>query len=187
MNITKYFLGAFEDDDSAKEAVDLVKRNSSGKIWLVGGYVYRKIVEELYCRKQKIKDIDLVIEHPHKNLDLSAGWNIYYNRHGNPKLKNGELVIYYIPLASIVRYFTGSSKPNMDDFFKGNLLNVQSLAYDFEREKVIGDVGICSILEQTVRFHKPEIHKEYLEKLGITAEQYARKKAESLKFKLELE
>ena len=50
--IRKRYTGMFEQSlkytPEFAEVLDIARRNSSGKIWIIGGFVYRHIIRELY-------------------------------------------------------------------------------------------------------------------------------------------
>src|SRR3989338_7734962 len=101
MNITEYFLSGVKDCQEFTEALEIVRRNSSVKIWLIGGFVYRTIASQLYGLPKPEVDLDFVVEVPVQEFDLPNGWRADINRFGNPKLVNGKKQIDYVPLKNI--------------------------------------------------------------------------------------
>ncbi len=89
-------------DENFQEALEITRVNSSGKIWLIGGFLYKNLVEELYgtCKKHT-KDFDLIVERANESIILPAGWKSETNTFGNPKLFNGGSEIDFIPLKDI--------------------------------------------------------------------------------------
>lgn len=90
MDITQLFLSGIKSRLEFAESLDVVRRNSSGRIWLVGGFVYRTIASQLYGLPEPESDLDFVVENPVLEFDLPNGWRVDSNRYGNPKLVNGN-------------------------------------------------------------------------------------------------
>src|SRR5260221_3339382 len=72
------------DNPSFAEVLHLVKKNSEGKIWLLGGFLYRNLNRELHRPYEQIytADIDFVVEKRNDYLKNISGWQIYTNSYG---------------------------------------------------------------------------------------------------------
>lgn len=55
------------------EAYDVVRKNSSGKIWLIGGTLCRGLSEILYGIKNEGCDFDFIVEEGVGEFDLPGG------------------------------------------------------------------------------------------------------------------
>lgn len=150
MDITKAFLSGVKDCEEFPEALEIVKRNSSGRIWLIGGFVYRTIASQLYGLLKPEVDLDFVVEYPVSDFYLPDGWRVDKNRYGNPKLINGKKQIDYIPLRNTYPILKRQIEPTIENFLIGVPLTVQSVAYDVNENKVIGEIGIDALQRRVV-------------------------------------
>jgi len=150
MNVTQAFLSGVKDCEEFPEALEIVKRNSSGKIWLIGGFVYRTIASQLYGLSKPEVDLDFVVENPVSDFDLPNDWRVDKNRFGNPKLVNGKKQIDYVPLRNIYSILQRQIEPTIENFLTGVPLTVQSVAYDINENRVIGEIGIDALQRRVV-------------------------------------
>ncbi|MBI4141883.1 hypothetical protein HY484_03090 [Candidatus Woesearchaeota archaeon] len=164
------------------EAVDIVKRNSSGNIWLVGGFVYRTIASVLYGLKMPRVDFDFIVEVPVEKFILSDGWQVLLNSFGNPKFVCGEKKIDYVPLRSVYSIRARHIPATIDNFFSGNPLNVHSIAFDVYAGVVCGDVGIDAIKRRVVEVNNLEFAEYDAKRRGKSVNELISEKAHSLNF-----
>src|SRR3990167_4093868 len=150
MNITQSFLSGVKNCQEFIEALEIVKRNSSGKIWLIGGFVYRTITSQLYGLPKPEVDLDFVVENSVLEFDLPDGWIVNINRYGNPKLVNGKKKIDYVPLRNIHSIIQRKIEPTIENFLTGVPLTVQSVVYDVNENRVIGEIGINALQRKVV-------------------------------------
>ena len=175
-------------DKDFQEALKITRNNSSGKTWLIGGFLYKNIAHVLYGSKKTTKDFDLVIERavPDDKIVLPKGWELTMNRFNNPKFSDGEREIDFIPLERIHWIKTRGLQPSIENYLAGEILNVACLAYCIDNKEILGDVGIKALEEKIVRVHDLEM-LEYGAKLhGITSNAMIQKKARELGFVAEL-
>lgn len=174
-------------DENFNEALEITKKNSSGKIWLIGGFLYRNIVNELYGTCKKVaKDFDLVVERANERIILPEGWKKRTNHFGNPELSNSRYEIDFIPLDNIYYIKKNKLKPSIENHLKGSVFNVQYIAYDIFNKKIIGNIGIKAIEDRTVGVYNLEMLK-YISKMHHkTANDMIREKADALGFRAEL-
>lgn len=71
--LTEIVDGEIFSDLDFQEALEIGRKNSHGKIWLIGGFLYKNLAHSLYGSKKSTKDFDLVIEDPKSNLVLPRG------------------------------------------------------------------------------------------------------------------
>ncbi len=84
------------------EALGIVKKNSSGKAWLIGSGVYKTLLNLLYGSSYEVKDWDFIVAKITTPLRLENGWTVGESKHGNPKLKKGDFIIDLIALDNIL-------------------------------------------------------------------------------------
>lgn len=137
------------------EAFQIVRRNSIGKIWLIGGFVFRSLAQTLYGAAPPKKDVDFLVESLRDPLKLPREWSVEENLYGNPKLRKGDLAVDVVPLTNILLFRERNRKPSIMSYLAIVPLTVQSIAYDTAAEALIGEVGMASILNRTVGVHNP--------------------------------
>jgi len=125
-------------------------------LYLIGGYVYRNIISRLYNIDAWNKhDVDfiaaefyleklpinwLVEEHGVKGLpDSCKGWKITTNEG-----KIFDISIFRKHACSVLT----KENPDINSYLKNVPLSIQSIAYDVENKKVLGNEGIKSIKER---------------------------------------
>jgi len=173
-------------DNDFKEALEITRRNSSGKIWLIGGFLYKNLVDGLYgtCKKPA-KDFDLIVERTNKQLILPDGWKRVTNTFGNPKLFNEENEIDFIPLKNIYYIKKNKLEPTINNYFKSVPFNIHYLIYDIFADGLSGKIGVRALEEKTVAVHNLEMAKYGAKKYHTTINKMIREKAEALGFKAE--
>lgn len=174
----------FSDFHSAsrlKEALELVRANSFGNVWLVGGAVYRAIANRLYGIEMKEADFDFIVEGVKNELKLSNGFTLKTNRFGNPKFV-GEISIDFVPLANVYSIVHNQLDPKIENFLINVPLTVQSIAYDLDNERIVGDVGAQSLRDRTVAVNNFYFAEYAANKKGISVSEMIEKKASSLGF-----
>ena len=129
MDVTKALLTVLDKCDEYHEALGVVSKNSSGKIWLIGGFVYRTIASQLYGLPKPEVDLDFIVKESVEEFDLPEGWIVKRNRFGNPKFVNGNKQIDYVPLDNIHSILYRGLEPTIENFLSGNPLTVQALAF----------------------------------------------------------
>ncbi len=150
MEFTQAFVSGARECEDFLEAVDIIKGNSSGKAWLVGGFVYRTIASQLYGLSNPIVDFDFIIQDSINDFNLPPGWRVIINAYGNPKFVNGKKKIDYVPLSSVYSILRRQVEPTIENYLTGVPLTIQSIAYDVDEEKVIGEIGINAVQKRVV-------------------------------------
>jgi len=183
--LSEIFSEITKDDESFWQAVDIARKNSSGKMWLIGGYLYKNLAHYLYGSKRSTKDFDLVVERANEDLVLSRGWHFTTNRFDNPKFSNGKLEFDFIPLEKIYYIVANGLEPSIENYFDGAPLNIHCFAYDIDERKVFGEVGVRALEERVVKVHNLNMLKYGAEKYNMTVNEMIKEKAEELGFKAE--
>ena len=167
IDYTQAFLRVANTYPEFKEAIDIVKSNSEGKIWLIGGFVCRCIIQDLYNVKMpEGVDLDFIVEKT-SQIKLPIGWEIRENSYGNPKFVGLKYEIDCVPLNNIHSIIRRNLEPTIENFLLGTPLNVQSIVYDITNNIVVGDIGTRSIQEKIVSVNDIEQAKHRAKKKGV--------------------
>ncbi|MDP3992078.1 MAG: hypothetical protein Q8P79_01050 [Nanoarchaeota archaeon] len=185
------------------EILDIAKRNARGhgksqhgRIWVIGGFIYRPIIKSIYpelkVSEQSQIDIDFLIERspPERDLYLPEDWSPKITEYGNLYLVKGNMRIDLNYLRNFHSITRRSLRPRFKHFFTGTPMDIQSIAYDLTDKNigVIGETGIKAIKRKIVRInnleeaqYEVENIKEALKK-EFTIEDLVRQKAKELDF-----
>lgn len=183
--MTEAFLRATKNCPEFTETVDIIKRNSNGSIWLIGGFVYRNIVKELYGVPVTLDvDFDFIVETPSRELVLPLGWEVAKNSFGNPKFKGPNYEIDFVPLGNIYSVRRRGLTPTTGNFLSGVPLTVQAIVYDVTNCQVIGETGITAIRARTVGINN-EFEAQHVAGLkGKSVQKLVQDFADSLQFQV---
>jgi hypothetical protein len=164
-------------DKNFQEALGIARNNSYGKIWLIGGFLYKSLVHK------PSKDFDIVVEEAKSSLIVPEGWERRINHFKGIKLVNGKKEIDFMPLADTYYIKTKNLIPSIDNFLEGAGLNIHCLAYDILDKKIIGDAGIRSLEDKTVSAYNREMLEYGASLYGKTPNEMIKQKAEELGFR----
>lgn len=188
-DFTEIFRTYVESSPEFKDALNIAKRNSTGKIWVIGSFVYRNIIKEIYRKRfQKLSEIDidfLVETHSEKKVYVPQGWELRMSDWPHPYFlkKEGGLRVdlnYLLNFHSIVS--RRIEDPTIYDHLTGTPLNVQSIHYDCDSETIVGDIGKKSIEQKMVEINNLSEAGFEADKGGITLGELVKGKAEELGF-----
>lgn len=166
--LSKLFAEHLVNDEKFQEVLPIVKANTIGKIWLVGSAVYRPLTHKLYGGTSHIKDYDFLVEQIKTPLSLPGEWKLQHNRYGNPKLTKNDLVIDIVPVISLTSTKRRSLPPSIEHYLTGTPFTIQSILYDPEKELLVGEIGIKSILTKTVTINCREEYEDARLRYGET-------------------
>jgi hypothetical protein len=170
------------NDENFNEALELVRKNSSGSIWLIGGFLYKNIAHALYGSPKSTKDFDFVIEKAKDNLALPEGWIRISNHFNGIKFVSSGSQIDFIPLADLYYIKANNLKPSIDNFLDGGGLNIHGLVYDLTEERVFGSIGLNALEQRTISAYNLPMLKHAARLYGRTPNQIIRTKADELNF-----
>jgi len=173
-------------DKDFQEALNIVRENSSGKVWLVGGFLYKNLAHNLYSSKKSTKDFDLVVEDSNYKLTLPEDWRIRKNHFDGLKFVNGEKQIDFMPLASLDYIKMNKLSPCMHNFLEGGGLNIHCLAYDIFGKEIFGDIGIKALEQKVISAYNLEMLEYGARKYGKIPNEIIKSKAEELGFRAQL-
>ena len=181
--LTEHFSNATATFPELQEALAVIRKNSFGAVWLIGGFVYRSIASMLYGVDRPGVDLDFIIEKPIKNPSSPEGWKAAVNRYGNPKfVKEDGLSIDFVPLENISSIVRRQLPATIENFLTGTPLNIQSIAYDVSNHKVIGEIGTEALKSKTVAVNDFDQAAIYAEKKQKSINDIIQEKAEALGF-----
>ncbi|MFH0870755.1 MAG: hypothetical protein V1866_06905 [archaeon] len=163
-----------------RESLELVKANSEGRIWLIGGIVSRILISEIYHAGQPEHDYDFLVEKLRPNLKIPDGWSVENKKHGNPTFLRGNLEVDIFPITTSDHIKQNRLSPTIDNFFKGAPFTIQALAYDIASSQLIGEVGIDALKKREYKVNNLEEARRMAESKGITVNDRIKKKAKSL-------
>ena len=128
-------------------------------------------------------DLDFVIEYPVSDFDLPYGWKADKNRFANPKLVNGKNQIDYVPITNIYSIIKRKLAPTIENYLTGVPLKIQSIAYDIQQNKIVGEIGIETLKRRVVEVNNLLFAEYAAKKKGQSLKEMILEKAESLKFR----
>lgn len=170
------------NDSAFQEVLDLVKNNSKGKIWIIGGFIYRNIVSKLNNTDPYNYDIDFIVEKKNKTLKKVNGWRIENNSYNNPNYVNDKHKTSFTDIRKAIRV-SGMTEPTIDAFILDTPLNIQSIAYDLRNNKLLGEIGVKGLINKVVKVNNREQANFYAKRKGKTLNQIIAEKAQELGFK----
>lgn len=166
------------------EALSIIKANSFGNVWLIGGMVYRTIANQLYGTPRPNVDFDFIIEKSVSinDFNLPQGWNVGYNHFGNPKLIGPAQDIDFVPLENVYSIKHRNLVPSIDAYLTGAPLNIQSIAFDVQNKTIVGDIGMKALTQRIVEINDIYYAKYASEEKGTSLREYISKYAKELNF-----
>jgi hypothetical protein len=182
MNLNALFSEGINSYPEYSEAVGIVKRNSSGNIWLIGGMVFRTLASQLYGLPKPEVDFDFIVENANVQIILPKGWEERKNRFGNPKFVNGEKQIDFVPLNNVYSITSRKLDPSIENFLSGTPLTIQAVVYDIINKRLIGERGIDAIKRKVVEVNDLQFAEYAAQKKEKSLNQYIREKADELGF-----
>ena len=180
-----------------EEFYRIAKDNSEGRIWVIGGFVYKNIIKQLYGTpfEEEPIDIDFLSEGHAREIypPKGEGWKLGRTSVGDLSVvKEGK---YRLDLNGLINFHSITSRkldPRIENFYTGTPLNIQSISYDCERGVVEGEVGINAIRKKVVKFNNLEELRweakrlSKLKKSDVSPDDLIKAKAEELGFEYRL-
>lgn len=169
-----------QSDERFQKIYSVAKMIMVGEHWLLGGGVFRPLVEIMYGRKQPLTDFDFVCEDVKNDVILPGGYRMVRNSHGNPKIINHETDFDCVPFN---RWDYGKDlTPGINHVLIESPTTIQSIAYNPLTGKIKG-LGKIAIQRQEIQINNIHLLLEAANAKGITCEDYL-KKFDDLSFKL---
>ena len=175
-----------------QEALNIAKLNSlEGKIFLVGGFVYRTLAKELYdINDKQIFDIDFIIENPINpdEITIPSGWTLINTHHKDPRFIQDQRQVDVFPLNHALRLPNYDKVDEMsvdeklNNYFSMVPLNIQSIAYDLDEKRILGEIGKKSLLDRQIKVNGIEECISFCKSRKMSIHKFIRDKAEGLQF-----
>ena len=146
--LERLFEARLQGNEWYQKALEIVKKNSAGRIWLIGGALSRELASILHGGTVNEYDFDFVVENANDKVVLPKDWRIVTNKFGNPKFIHGELSIDFVPLKNVRSILQRKLQPTIENLLSGTPFNAQAIAYDTKAGKIIGDIGLKAIYEK---------------------------------------
>ncbi|MBT3298221.1 hypothetical protein HN385_04805 [archaeon] len=135
-------------DERFQDIYSVAKQIMAGEHWLVGGSVFRPLVEIMYEREQPLTDFDFVCDTIKNDIVLPEGYYMVRNSYGNPKIRTPETDFDCVPFNSWKKFKFKS--PGINSVLIQNPTTVQSLAYNPDTGEVKG-LGKHAIKRQEIQ------------------------------------
>jgi hypothetical protein len=182
--LSKIFNESAEKNLGYKEATSIVLKNSRKRVWLIGGFIFRILAMQLYGTPAPKSDFDFIIEEPKKTLILPLDWKTKKNHFGSFKLIGPKFDIDFIPLNNVYAIKKKRISPTIENYLSTVPLTIQSLAFELKTNKLLGKIGVKSLLTKTIDINNREIAADFFEIYNKSLEDYLKEKADSLGFKI---
>lgn len=174
-------------DEMFEKVIEIGRKNSLGKLWIVGGYVYRKIIEKIYGNKTSrdfdVIDVDFLAEQLNMRQPyVPEGWELKITDYTNPYLVKDNYRVDLNDMRNFHSILVRNLSPRISHFFTGTPLNIESIAWDCDEKNIFGKRGIESISRRVVKVNNMKEAKYEAKKRGVSVEKLIRKKAEQLGF-----
>jgi hypothetical protein len=180
--LSESFKELVSSDADFHEACEIVRQNSSGRRWMIGGFLYRNLVNILYGTEKPAKDFDFIIETSNPEIVLSESWSQSQNRFGNPKFK-GRFEIDLVPLSNVYSIAQRQLPPKIEHFLDGTPFNIHSLVYDIDEETVQGEIGREALEKRVFEVNNLEMALAHVELYKTTLNEMIKTKAAELGFR----
>jgi len=183
-NLGKILIERLRANPNFNEIISIVKNNSKGNIFLVGGTVSRTLASELYDGKQINQDFDFVVDVLNDELKIPEGWAVTHHKFNNPTFKKNDIEIDIFPLSDHQYIKKNNLEPTIENFLAGVPFSTQALVFDIKHEKLIGKDGIESLKNRKFKVHNIESAKEVAKRKGVSINERMTQKAEGMDFEI---
>jgi len=199
-NLSKRLLTVLNKDPNFKDAYQMVCNRSKTKPYLVGGKLYRTLIELMYDYPARSHscDFDFAVcevvkrkRFKEKTISLHDGTFDYiqvpvngtYGNGGSTKMRTREGASIDLIDISGLKAVRAKKQPLSIEGYIGSVpLSVQAIAMDIEKCEVFGKVGLDSLNEKYVWVHNSFTMEQYIKYKGGTVDRYIKKKADSIRF-----
>jgi hypothetical protein len=196
-NLSKKVLATLNKDPNFQDVYQLVLNRSKTKPYLVGGKLYRTLVELIYGYPARSVscDFDFAAEDVRKTkfkkkkfmkADGTVGIEkipVPYEEGGAVKMHTQSgCSIDLICLPDLADVKAGKLPASMEGYFAAVPLSIQAIAMDLERCEIFGKVGLDSINEKYIWVNNKGTLIQYCNYTGEHPNEYIREKAESIRF-----
>lgn len=183
-----------QESSDFQDALKITKKLvPEGKIWLIGGQVFRPILKELYnIEYNSSSDFDFIIEQLPliRKKDIPKGFTLGKTGLGAPSLTKDDLQIDLIPLTDATRLSQQDlqlipSEKRIWKYFQRVPLNIQAIVYDISNDSVIGQEAIEGIQNKVIKPMDLEECLSFCKRRGISLRKFFDTKIEGEIFRRE--
>ncbi|MBW6442387.1 hypothetical protein K0A97_01230 [Patescibacteria group bacterium] len=181
----RIFRGEFEKDPLYEEILEVGKRNSEEGLWILGGYVYRTIIDHIYhsdTKKEQV-DIDFLTQRMSEERYVPEGWKSGKTDFGDPCMMKGKYKIDINDMNTFHSITSNECEATIENILRNSPLTIQSIAWDLEKKKLLGNRGILAILYKTVGVNNLSEAEYESKRKGLFLEDLVSFKAQQLGFK----
>ena len=202
-NLADRVLKKISSHEHYDEVMKVVRKNAYGKIFLVGGKVYRTAIEVMhnyYCQSES-SDWDFLVLGDIKTIHIPQDWQTtsgYYEKKNSVRiirrgkktqLKRGpyryfgrlpDIKIDLISIKDIMKTAGESQRGNVKDYFRIVPLDIQALALDVEKKSLLGSKAVSAI-----KSRKVSVNNSIGALPGLNISEYIQNKASSIAFMCE--
>jgi len=197
--LSKRVLRTLFKDPSFKDVYQIVCNKSKSKPYLVGGKLYRTLIETLYNYPARSHSCDfdfaatdigkeLHKEKFYKTIEQFDGTvakveiqNPYQGNSITMRTRSGHK-IDLISIRDLSEVREGNLPVSIEGYLKNVPLSIQSIAMDVDRCEIFGKVGADSINEKYVWINNQKAMNDYAKFKGINVDRYVQVKADSIGF-----
>ncbi len=178
-------------DPHYESAMEVARKNSFGKLWLVGGMVYRTLAAELYGVSGGGADVDFMTEWIQRPIFFPPnGVRLSQTTFGNPRFYLAGVQLDLYPLHGAVCEEDKSkdlSLPEMlSSYFCDVPLNIQALVYDVDEKVLLGERGIEAIRKREIGINNLYSVIKTITRRHISLRDYLSSKAGNIGFAMKL-
>ncbi|MFC1800845.1 hypothetical protein ACFLZB_00055 [Nanoarchaeota archaeon] len=187
MNLVTAYTEMIKSDPTFLFAYEVMKRNSSGKIWLIGGALWRNMSHIINGGEKQDYDFDFLVEKPATDFHLPENWRVRPNKYGNPKflgptVDGSEIEVDCVPFHNVNSIIRRGLEASVENFLTGTPLTIQSMIYDVQEGTVTGPGGIHALQAKLMAVNDYEQAEIYASKKGISVAELVQKFAKSAGF-----
>jgi hypothetical protein len=181
-DIAPLFKAALERDEKAQCMLEIVRQNTNGLLWIIGGYVFRTCASGLYGIERPPCDLDVIVS---SIASSPPGWEVQQNRFGTTKWVSAAGSIDVVPLYQVHYIASSHIQPTMVHYLQGTPLTVQSIVYDMYNGGLYGE-SINALLRREVAVHNRFTFPYAAKMKGKSPAGYLEEMAQSLGFRSRL-
>ncbi len=177
------FYSYVRNDPHYQKAFEIVRKNSTGRNWLIGGSISRLLTKLYYGFDQTDYDFDFIVEKAKDNIQLPSSFNSKINSYGNLKFVSGDISIDFVPISTIDSIKRRGLQPTIENFLSGTPFTIQAIAYDIDNNQLLGDEGLQAFSNRVFDINDAKQAKRYARKKGLDLNTLIAQKATSMGFK----
>ena len=173
-------------DPKFRDAVNIVSMNSRGRVWVIGGFLYKTLIRAVHGTEVASKDFDFVVERARERLKLPDGWTSRTNRFGNPELSAAENQVDLVPLDNILYLRKMNLAPSIRNYLASVNFDIFALAFDLRDEAIVDGGGVSALERKVLRVHNLVMAEISAEIYGKSVNEMISSRAREIGFDAEL-